>query len=296
MTPDLRSATSAKSESRPSDSWLSAASYWTPTDLLVSAWHEHAPFAAWLIDAQRPRTIVELGTHNGFSYFTWCECAVRLGLDTRLTAIDSWQGDDQAGFYEEDVFESVTEKNRQYADRSVLLRGYFSERADDINDGSVDLLHIDGRHGYADVREDFESYLPKTSPRGIVVFHDVTEHQEGFGVFQLWDEVAERYPSFLFQHGHGLGALFVGPDSAVEFADFLAAAETAGDSIRSDYAALGLIIEQRYQDHLATLQLADLRRQRDEAAAEITAMRQSRAWKATAPLRAIRRNVRSRQR
>ncbi len=291
MSKDPQAGASAKRASRPSDGWLSPVSYWTPTELRESAWHEHAPFAAWLIDAQRPRSIVELGTHNGFSYFTWCECAVRLGLDTRLTAIDSWEGDDHAGFYGQDVFDSVSETNRQYADRSVLLRGYFSERASEIENGSVDLLHIDGRHGYEDVREDFELYLPKVSSRGIVLFHDVAEHQDGFGVFQLWAELVQQYPSFTFEHGHGLGVLFVGPDSAIEFAEFLLASEFSGDAIRADYELLGGLIEQRYQDRVAALNQPGILGELAEVHNEITRIRQTKAWKLTAPARAIRSKI-----
>ena len=45
--------------------WLSAASYWLPEHIVTSAWLTHAPFAFWLVDVLRPRSIVELGTHHG---------------------------------------------------------------------------------------------------------------------------------------------------------------------------------------------------------------------------------------
>jgi hypothetical protein len=235
---------------RPSDAWLSPTSYWSPTYFADSAWIEHAPFASWLMNAHQPRTVVELGSHNGYSYFNWCETAVRLGLDTKLSAIDSWEGDDHAGFYDESVYQQVVTENQKYADRSELLRGYFADRVGDIRDDSVDLLHIDGRHGYEDVKEDYELYLPKLSTRGIAVFHDVAEHQEGFGVYKFWDEVAAVHPSFAFEHGHGLGVLFVGADSAKDFGDFLAAVKREPESIRSDYATLGGALSARYMDEL----------------------------------------------
>jgi hypothetical protein len=281
---------------RPSDSWLSPTSYWTPTLLLESAWHEHAPFAAWILEALRPRTVVELGTHNGFSYFTWCEFAARLGLDTRFVAIDSWEGDDHAGFYSQTVFDSVTELNAQYSDRSTLLRGYFSDRAREIEDGSVDLLHIDGRHGYEDVKEDFELYLPKVSPRGVVLFHDVAEHDKGFGVYRFWAEISQHYSSFEFEHGHGLGVLFVGRDAVAQFSRFLDATATHSDEIRKDYERLGAVVEQRFEDQEFRLLEPKIIAARDEAVNELRMMRQTKAWRVTAPARSVMAKVRATRR
>lgn len=33
------------------------------------------------------------------------------------------------------------------------------------------MLHVDGRQRYEDVKEDFETYLPKVSDRSAVLFH-----------------------------------------------------------------------------------------------------------------------------
>ena len=39
----------------------------------ISAWHEHIPFAMFLVEIIKPRTIVELGTHYGDSYCAFCQ-------------------------------------------------------------------------------------------------------------------------------------------------------------------------------------------------------------------------------
>lgn len=243
---------------------------------MESAWVEHAPFAFWLIDALRPKKVVELGTHNGYSLFVMAEAVWRLGLDTQILALDSWEGDDQAGLYGDDVYRGVQKIAEDYPDAITLMRGYFSDSAPLIEDGSVDLLHIDGRHGYEDVREDFELYLPKLSPRGVVIFHDTREFQEGFGVHRFWDEIAATAPSFTFHHGHGLGVLAPGTEPPAAILDFLDAANSHPDAVRTGYESLAAPIAARYGSEVSRLQH------------EIDDLRSSRSWRVTAPLRILR--------
>lgn len=232
--------------------WLSSASFWAPDDVVHSAWLEHGPFAFWLIDALRPRRYVELGTHNGFSYFCVCQAVQRLDLGTACYAVDSWQGDDHAGFYGEDVFASVQRINEaKYRGFSTLMRGYFSDALPYFPDGSIDLLHIDGRHGYEDVVEDFESWRPKLSERGVVLFHDVNVRERDFGVWRLWHELKDRHPSFEFDHGHGLGVLALGSEVPEALRPLLFADAREAAAIRHSYARLGRAISLQLESELA---------------------------------------------
>lgn len=254
--------------------WIGKASYWTPSHLVPSAWHEHAPFMFWLIDALRPDTYVELGSHNGFSYFAVCEAVARLGLSTRCAAVDSWEGDEHAGFYSDEVYASVSEINdRDYASFSRLIRSYFSDAVAEFPDASIELLHIDGRHRYEDALEDFETYLPKLAPTAVVLFHDTFEFDRGFGVHRLWADLAARHPetSFQFEHGHGLGVLGIGPDLPEAVTQFFAAARREPDRIRGDYARLGSVIESRAE---RDADLAGSRHQVEVLRGEIEALRE----------------------
>jgi hypothetical protein len=256
-----------------SEPWISDASYWMPRHVVQSAWLEHAPFAFWLVDATRPNSIVELGTHNGFSYFVFCEAVRRLGLPTKTFALDSWEGDDQAGFYGTEVYDGVVALNSEYSDFSTLLRGYFDDSLDAIPDASVDLLHIDGRHGYDDVRHDFEAWLPKLTDRGVVVFHDVAEHQEGFGVWQFWEEVSEQHPSFAFDHEHGLGVLAVGREVPPKLRDFIAAAPDHSSEIKDFYATRGADVSRQYSLLLQSSEVEHLRTEAERLGAETERLR-----------------------
>jgi O-antigen biosynthesis protein len=184
-----------------------------------SRWWTHVPFAFWLIAKTKPRLFVELGTQYGVSYAAFCEAVIREKTPTRCYAVDTWLGDDQAGYNGDNVYQDLRSLNHQrYGSFSTLIRSSFEDALATIADGSVDLLHIDGRHSYEDVREDFESWLPKLSERAVVLFHDTNMTQPDFGVKRYFAELCEQYPSFEFLHGSGLGMLVVGSSVPSEVA------------------------------------------------------------------------------
>jgi hypothetical protein len=228
--------------------FVSSASFWFPEHLCGSAWIEHAPFAFWLIEAHRPSTMVELGTDRGFSFFAFCQAVHALGLGTRCFAVDTWGGDDHAGRDGEAVFAAAREYNdNRYAAFARLVRATSAEAAALFADGSIDLLHVDGRHRYEDVRRDFDLWLCKLSRRGVVVFHDTAVHEHGSGVHRLWVEVRERYPSFEFLHGRGLGISATGEEIGARLRTLFEASsdEGLGQQIRSAYARLGAAVSER---------------------------------------------------
>ena len=92
-------------------------------DLQGKAWVGHTPFAYWLVASLKPKTLVELGTHGGGSYFSFCQSVVDNKLDTKTYAIDTWTGEKQAGFYSESLFKKVMDFNIKHFDNfSTLIK------------------------------------------------------------------------------------------------------------------------------------------------------------------------------
>ena len=218
--------------------------FWKPQYLKpgVSAWEGHIPFAFWIMEALAPSTFIELGTHYGTSYFAFCQAVERLGLATTCFAVDTWQGDEHAGFYSEEVFGTVNAYNAErYATFSTLVRSTFDEALPHFEDGSIDLLHIDGHHTFEAVRHDFETWLPKLSDRAVVLFHDTNVRFGSFGVSKFFNTLKSRYPSFEFNHSHGLGVLGVGPKQPelLKLLYHLADAPTSSATLYQVFSRLG---------------------------------------------------------
>ncbi len=175
----------------------------------LSAWSGHLAFANDLIAAIQPSLIVELGTHWGESYFTFCQSVHENGLSCLCYAVDHWQGESHTGVYGEEVFRDVHGYNQTYYKHfSYLLRESFDEAVLQFADGSIDLLHIDGLHTYEAVRHDFRAWFKKIKAGGIVLLHDTAGRHEDFGVWRFWDELqAEFANTFDFHHSWGLGVM-----------------------------------------------------------------------------------------
>jgi len=212
------------------------------------AWVGHLPFGAWLIQTLKPPVLVELGTHSGNSYFSFCQAVREAGLSTKCYAVDTWQGDEHAGAYGDDVFADVGRHNEaRYAAFSRLLRMSFDDALEYFGEGSVDLLHIDGLHTYEAVRHDFESWLPKLSPAAVVLFHDTNVRERDFGVWRLWAELSQRYPLHLeFVHSHGLGVLQLAEGEGSASLDWLRPESADRDLLVEFFGARGAEIAQQY--------------------------------------------------
>jgi len=216
---------------------------YAPRMLAMSTWVDHMPFGYDLVAELRPNRVVELGTHNGISFFTFCQSIIENDIEALCYAVDTWEGDEHSGSYGEEVFETVRAHAREhYRGISYLLRTRFDEALTHFDDESIDLLHIDGLHTLDAVKHDFETWYPKVRPGGIILFHDIEARLQDFGVWKFWQQLQPEYQTFSFPFGFGLGVLLKpgGDTPSGELMDIMFEGSTEDHAkVRRMYTMLG---------------------------------------------------------
>ncbi len=267
----------------PTGAWLLHDPVWE-SDLedperATGMWNGHRWFVYDLLTWRSPKTVVELGTHWGPSLFAMAQAVKDGSLEISLTAVDTWAGDEHTGEYDESVINTVRRirEARFDSENIALLRTSFEEACGQFDNESIDLLHIDGFHSYEACKNDFNLWLPKLAPNGLVLLHDASP-DTGYGSAEFCEELLKRYPGFSFPHSCGLAV--VAPKGTTGWGDFFsdrarelmlayypakATAFLAGIQVR-DQAAM---IEDR--DEAITAQTAMIE-DRDEAITAQTAM------------------------
>jgi len=259
------------------NSLITAASFAPNSLQSPNAWVGHLPFAAWVIQEIKPKIFVELGTHSGNSYFSFCQSVIEAGLSTKCYAVDTWQGDEHAGQYDEEIFAKVNAHHQEhYAKFSRLLRMPFDDAVTYFADESIGLLHIDGLHTYKAVRHDFKTWLPKLAPGAVVIFHDTNVRERNFGVWKLWEELRARYPNNLeFVHAYGLGVLQLNNAPNYKKLKWLQPSAPEKQILRNYFAALGSRQLERFELNELKRQIGGLNQAAAEREGQITGLNQA---------------------
>ncbi len=224
-----------------------------PDLLRYSPWSGHRLFAYDYVRNCKPARIVELGSYYGCSSFAFLQAIKDAELETGFYAVDTWEGDtDTDPDYREDIFGSYREIaetcfRNQHAE---MMRMRFDEVVSAFEEGTVDLLHLDGAHDYEAVRHDFETWLPKLSRKGTVFIHDIAAEKISGrvpGSHRLWEELKASCDTlFSFPFSHGLGILFRDREQYERFCGQVDAAHYAEAFYHSDVLCRDRLRQQHF--------------------------------------------------
>jgi len=177
-----------------------------------TAWKGHILYIYNQIPIWKPETVVELGVYLSHSLSTMAESCRDNELDTKLYGVDHFQGDEHSGFFGRNIEDIATECLSQY-DNVTLIKKTFNEALEEWEkrkDKTIDLLHIDGRHFYDDIKEDFENWLKFVPKGGHIILHDTQVTERDFGIGRYFKELQNEHPEWKFSErleSHGLGII-----------------------------------------------------------------------------------------
>ncbi|MDO9706893.1 rhamnosyltransferase WsaF family glycosyltransferase [Paracraurococcus lichenis] len=219
---------------------------WMPDPQPPAVWHEHLPFAFWLVRALRPRSILELGAPAGIPYAVFCQAVERLGLPTRCYALG--RGGDATGRLR-DAAPRPDAPGPGGHGFSTLIQLAPEEARAQFEPGELDLLHLGGLRDEEGAAAAFRTWRDALSDRGVVLFDDTNLRERRFGVWRLWRELRAAHPHFEFLHGQGLGVLGLGTALPEPLRRLFAASAEAEDAfaIRRFFAARGAAVRDRLQ-------------------------------------------------
>ena len=177
-----------------------------------SAWEGHILYIYNQIPIWKPKTVVELGVYRGHSLATMAEACLDNDLDTKLYGIDHFMGDEHSGKFGREIEDIATECLSTYPN-ITLIKETFNDALVDWKkrkDKKIDLLHIDGRHFYEDIKEDFENWEVFVPKGGHIILHDTQVTERNFGIKKYFAELKELHPKWEFRErveSHGLGII-----------------------------------------------------------------------------------------
>jgi predicted O-methyltransferase YrrM len=197
-----RALQAAAAEQQGVDAWVELVKRFSYGGISAQSWQISSEIAGLMrtLEAEPPRTVLEIGTANGGTLFLLTRVAAP---DARLVSIDLRHGQFGGGYpaWRAPLYRSFARD----AQRVELVVGdshepRTREHVNRLLDGrALDLLFVDGDHSYEGVKQDFADYAPSVRPGGLVAFHDIVpsgprKHGDPGGVPTFWRELKTTYP------------------------------------------------------------------------------------------------------
>lgn len=165
---------------------------------------------AQAVKSINPKTILEIGTCNGGTFFIWANLAAELAITCDINKSK----------IRDELYHSFPPPDSRC--KVIPLAGdshdqrFLETVKNSLNGNQVDFLFIDGDHTEEGVKSDYNMYSPLVRSGGIIAFHDILEKQPipGNQVFYFWEEVkkstkTEEFVKDHTQTGYGIGIIHV---------------------------------------------------------------------------------------
>lgn len=166
-----------------------------------SAWKENEKFAHWIVNRIQPEVTVELGVDWGYSLI----CLAEPGVG-KVYGIDLWAPQHDPGSGSSRAYSQIANNfeicKKEGLDNIELIRADLNEESETW-DKPIDILHIDARHEYACVKNDYDKWHGHLRKGGVILFHDTNSFPNDVGkFFQEIDRPKTNFPNV-----NGLGVV-----------------------------------------------------------------------------------------
>lgn len=174
-----------------------------------------------LVNSENTERVLEIGTANGGSFYTWCR-----GISSieEVVSLDLPNGRYGGGYNERkiNIFRNFSNTVNMEFVRGDSHKESIYEEVDSIaGEEGFDFIFIDGDHSYEGVKMDFHMYKKLLSENGIIALHDIQYHPNDpdivhdkrkntdaedrhlnwgiahpdVNVKEFWDEICSDYPT-----------------------------------------------------------------------------------------------------
>jgi hypothetical protein len=172
--------------------------HFAPRRVLPSPSSRHTALEYDLVEALRPKLVVDLGAGDAVSFFTYCQSMDDHDIDGVCYAIDAWVDASRASSAA--TFEAVNAYGRRfYPGLYYVVKMAPYEARVHFAENSIDLLRVDGTRPEVIAGADVEAWYRRVRPGGVIAWHGASSESK------LWPLLASRSAAVVFEAGQGLG-------------------------------------------------------------------------------------------
>ncbi len=134
---------------------------------------------------------LEIGSHKGGTFWLLSQLA---SSSANLFSIDIPNGHFGGAVSEDDFIRMQSYHQEQQKAHFIRSDSHLASTKENLQShlsGKLDLLFIDGDHSLHGVAQDFVMYAPLVKPGGLIIFHDILEHNQvsSCKVASFWNQL-----------------------------------------------------------------------------------------------------------